>query len=404
MQEADTRERTTVIEQRGHYRILCINAGSSSIKTALYDVEKDGQPRRVATIGATGIGEDDARLAWRIAGDAAEKRQRLETHHDALAAVLAVLRERELPEPDALGHRIVRGPRGRSAPARLDPELMHMLEQYRALAPLHLPPELEAIAAARKHFPAAEQIACFDNHFFSTLPPVARRLPLPRALDEAGIERIGYHGLSYEYITARLGEVRGRTVIAHLGNGASMAALRDGRPVDTTMGYTPAGGLMMGTRSGDLDPGALIAWMRREGAGADELERLVNLRSGLAGVADGESSMQTLLERAAPGNAAEEAVALFCYIARKHLGAMITVLGGIDDLVFTGGIGEHSPEVRERILNDLEDLGLALDRRANAEGKPRTESPRSRARIHVIPTDEDSVIARHAATLLESKE
>ncbi|MGH8127239.1 MAG: acetate/propionate family kinase [Gammaproteobacteria bacterium] len=384
--------------------VLSINAGSSSVKAAFFRVGSEDNPERLAEIEASGIGEDDARIAWKIRDQRQEKQRSFDSHHDALAAVLDLLRKQELPDPDALGHRIVRSPRGQSAPARLTPELMQALEQCRALAPLHIPPELDAIEAARKHFPSAEQIACFDNHFFSTLPAVAKRLPLPRALDEAGIERIGYHGLSYEYIVSRLDGARGRTVVAHLGNGASMAAIRDGRPIDTTMGYTPAGGLMMGTRTGDLDPGALIAWMRQEKTGADELERLVNLQSGLTGVSGGESSMEALLEQAADGNSAEEAVALFCYIARKHLGAMIAALGGIDTLVFTGGIGEHAPTIRERMLEGLDDLGLALDADANAAGKPNIESQDSRAQIRVIPTDEDAVIARHAAALIAQEE
>ncbi len=386
------------------YRILCINAGSSSLKTALFAVNPPEEPKRLARIEASGIGEDDTLLAWQIGERRHDRTGPFDNHHDALAAVLGLLHEQKLPNPDALGHRIVRGPRGHSAPARLTPELMRMLEPYRTSAPLHIPSELDAIEAARKHFPSAEQIACFDNHFFSTLPAVARRLPLPRALDETGIERIGYHGLSYEYIVGHLDGARGRTVIAHLGNGASLAAIHDGSPIDTTMGYTPAGGLMMGTRSGDLDPGALIAWMRQKNLGADELERLVNLQSGLTGVAGGESSMVKLLEQAAYGNPAEEAIALFCYIARKYLGAMIAALGGIDTLVFTGGIGEHAPAIRERILNGLDDLGLVLDTHANAAGKSAIESPRSRARIRVIPTDEDAVIARHTAALIAQAE
>lgn len=384
--------------------VLSINAGSSSVKATLCRVESENKQERLAEFEASGIGEDDAHLAWQIGGQRQERQRSFDSHHEALAAVLDLLRKQKLPDPDALGHRIVRSPRGQSAPARLTPELMQALEQCRTLAPLHIPPELDAIEAARQHFPKAEQIACFDNHFFSTLPAVARRLPLPRALNEAGIERIGYHGLSYEYIVGRLDGAKGRTVVAHLGNGASMAAIRDGRPIDTTMGYTPAGGLMMGTRTGDIDPGALIAWLRRGKAGADELERLVNLESGLSGVSGGESSMETLLEQAADSNSAEEAVALFCYIARKHLGAMIAALGGIDTLVFTGGIGEHAPAIRERILDGLDDLGLALDARANAAGKPNIDSQNSRARIRVIATDEDAVIARHVAALIAQTE
>lgn len=385
--------------------VLCINAGSSSIKAALFRVPHPGEPHRVGSMDASGIGEDEAHLAWRIDGQRRQERsQRLDNHHEALGHILETLRDNRLPEPDGLGHRIVRSPPGRNEPARLTPQLEKALEGLRDLAPLHIPSELEAIAAAKKQFPMAVQIVCFDNHFFSALPLVARRLPLPRELDEAGIQRIGYHGLSYEYILYRLGTAPGRTVIAHLGNGASMAALREGRPVDTTMSYTPAGGLMMGTRTGDLDPGVLIELLRRKKSGADELEHLVNYRSGLAGVSGGESSMKALLGRAASDAAADEAVGLFCYVARKHLGSMISVLGGIDSLIFTGGIGENAPEVRERILAGLDDLGLVLDQAANSAGMAEIGSRYSRARIRVIPTDEDWVIARHAGLLLARKE
>lgn len=384
--------------------ILCINAGSSSIKAALFRVASPGEPARLASFAASGIGEDAARLSWQIDGRRHDGRsQRLDSHHAALAEILKAVQDNRLPAPDAVGHRIVRSPRGRSAPARLGAELRRELESCRELAPLHLPAELDAIDAAAAHFPDAEQILCFDNHFFSGLPAVARRLPLPREFDEAGIERIGYHGLSYEYIVHRIGNLRGRTVIAHLGNGASMAALRDAEPVDTTMSYTPAGGLMMGTRSGDLDPGVLIAIMRREKLDSEALEHLVNFRSGLLGVSGGESSMQALLERTSGDGAATQAVDLFSYTARKHLGAMITVLGGIDTLVFTGGIGEHSPAIRERIVTGLDDLGLVLDRRANSAQMSEIGSGYSHVRIRVIPTDEDWVIAKHAAELLENR-
>lgn len=385
--------------------ILCINAGSSSVKSALYRVPPPDEPHRLASIEASGIAEDVGRLRWQVDGRRhATRALRLESHQAAIGAILEKLRGQRLPEPDALGHRIVRSPRGRSAPAWLASDLRKALEDLRELAPLHIPHELEAIDAATDQFGGVPQILCFDNHFFSSLPLVARRLPIPRALDDAGIERIGYHGLSYEYVVHKLGPLRGRTVVAHLGNGASMAALRDGAPVDTTMSYTPTGGLMMGSRSGDLDPGVVIALMRREKLGAGELEHLLNYRSGLLGVSGGESSMQDLLDRPFHDEPANQAVDLFCYIARKHLGAMIAALGGIDTLVFTGGIGEHAAPVRERILAGLDDLGLVLDRAANAAGMPEIGGRHSHARIRVIPTDEDWVIATHTAALLDGKE
>ena len=385
--------------------ILCINAGSSSVKTALFRAAPGESPHRIATLAVSGVGEDRATLECRLPGKRDGERKELDAadHREAVAALLDALRERDLPEPDAIGHRIVRSPPGRSDPALLDAGLRERLEAVRELAPLHVPPELAAIDAAREHFPDAVQSVCFDNHFFAGLPEVARRLPLPREFDAAGIRRIGYHGLSYEYIVGKLPAGSGRTVIAHLGNGASLAAVRDGRPIDTTMGYTPTGGLMMGTRSGDLDPGALVAVMRRKGLDADGLERLVDQRAGLAGVSGGESSMKALLDQAEDDNAAAQAVALFCYIARKHLGAMIAALGGIDTLVFTGGVGENGAPVRMRIVDGLDGLGLRIDEGANSEGRSEIGAADSRARIRVIATDEDLVIARHTARLLKER-
>jgi len=286
----------------------------------------------------------------------------------------------------------------------LDAALRGKLDRMRALAPLHLPPELDAIAAAEKRFPEALQTVCFDNHFFSGLPETARRLPLPERFENTGIRRIGYHGLSYEYITQQLPEDCGRTVIAHLGNGASMAAVHNGRPLDTTMGYTPTGGLMMGTRTGDLDPGVLVAILRRERLDPDALERLVDKQSGLFGVSGGEASMKILLERDRDDNAAGRAVGLFCYTARKHLGAMIAVLGGIDTLVFTGGVGENAAAVRAAVVEGLGDLGLAIDPEANNRNAADVTAGGSRVRIRVIATDEEQIIATHTARLLEHEE
>lgn len=393
------------IEPRGSV-ILCLNAGSSSVKAALFSAGPASPPGRLATLTANGIGEATGSVTCAVAGNREPERERLtlDDHARAVSALFDVLRSRRLPQPQAVGHRIVRSPPDRSQPAILDPALRRELEKVRALAPLHLPMELDTIAAAERRFPGAVQAVCFDNHFFSGLPPLARQLPLPRRFDEAGIRRIGYHGLSYEYITGRLENDCGRTVVAHLGNGASMAAIRDGRPLDTTMGYTPTGGLMMGTRTGDLDPGVLVAILRREGLDPDGLERLVDKQAGLYGVSGGEASMKVLLERARDDAAAGRAVTLFCYTARKHLGAMIAVLGGIDTLVFTGGVGENAAPVRAAIVTGLEDLGLALDEQANNAGAADIAAAGSRARIRVIATDEEQVIAAHTARLLEREE
>jgi acetate kinase len=233
------------------------------------------------------------------------------------------------------------------------------------------------------------------------MPAVAQRLPLPRALWDAGIRRYGFHGLSYEYVVQAVGAAAlGRAVIAHLGNGASLAAVRDGRSVDTTMGFTPAGGCMMGTRPGDLDPGVLVHLLAQRGYDAAALERLVERESGLRGVSGLTADMQTLLTRRADEPAAGEAVELFCYSVRKHVGALAAVLGGLDTLVFTGGIGEHAAPVREEICRGLEHLGIRLDARRNAAHAAVVSAAESRCTVRVVPTDEDLMIARHTRAAL----
>ncbi len=386
--------------------ILCLNAGSSSVKAALFRTNSTSNSVRLATFMASGIGETSGSIECTITSSSGRKAERitLENHDQAVSALFEALKAYRLPQPEAIGHRIVRSPPGRSEPAIVTPDLRRGLERLRALAPLHLPPELDAIDAAGKRFPQAVQTVCFDNHFFSGLPPLARRLPLPDRFDQAGIHRIGYHGLSYEYITSQLPDDCGRTVIAHLGQGSSMAAIHHGRPLDTTMGYTPTGGLMMGTRTGDLDPGVLVAILRRERLDPDALERLVDKQSGLYGVSGGEASMEVLLERAHDDDTAGRAVALFGYIARKHLGAMIAVLGGIDTLVFTGGIGENAAPVRAAIVEGLEGLGLVIDMKANNSDAADISGSGSRTRIQVIATDEERVIATHTARLLKREE
>src|SRR5581483_4736543 len=239
--------------------------------------------------------------------------------------------------------------------------------------------------------------------FHRRMPEVAQRLPLPRTLWAQGIRRYGFHGLSYEYVVATAGAATlGRAVIAHLGNGASLAAVRDGLPVDTTMGFTPAGGLMMGTRSGDLDPGVLVHLLTQEGYGAAALERLVDHESGLLGVSGVTSDMKTLLEARASQPAAAEAIELFCYLLRKHVGALATVLGGLDSLVFTGGIGEHAAAVRRETCRGLEHLGIQLDPGRNARHDPVISAPGSPCTVRIVPTDEDLMIARHTRRLLST--
>ncbi len=332
--------------------ILALNCGSSSLKYALFEGE-----RRVSGSTVSGIG---------VPGGHA-------THADAVHEALA-----RLPRPQAVGHRLVHGGPHLLEPVRIDAGVLRELHAAVPFAPLHLPAAIGAIEAVAQRSPEVPQVACFDTAFHRTLPEVARRLPLPERIDALGVRRYGFHGLSYEWAVSEL-KLPSRAVIAHLGNGASMCAVRDGVSIDTTMGLTPAGGFMMGTRSGDLDPGVLLFLLSR--MGRDELERLVDRESGLLGVSGATSDMKALL--ASTEAPARLAVEMFCYQARKAVGAMAAALEGIDALVFTGGIGEHAVEVRERICGGLSHLGrfavrvIAADEE-RGDRPPRAPPPRRR--------------------------
>lgn len=382
--------------------ILSLNGGSSSLKLCLHEAGERGDERLVARGAAEGIGQAKSRLWLRDAqGETlGEESGGLASHGDAFERLLARLHELGLPRPEACGHRVVHGGERYRAPARVDDELLESLRGFIPLAPLHLPMEIRLIEAARRATPELPQVACFDTAFHRRMPEAAQRLPLPRRLWESGIRRYGFHGLSYEYVLERLGEAGGgRLVVAHLGNGASLAALLDGRPMDTTMGLTPAGGLMMGTRTGDLDPGVVFYLLNQLGMDAAEAQRLLNRESGLAGVSGVSRDMRTLLERRAEDSRAAEAVELFCRTARKHIGALAAVLGGLDALVFTGGIGERAAEVRTEICAGLEHLGLRLDRDRNAEHADVISRDDSSCTARVTPTDEERMIARHTRTV-----
>lgn len=345
--------------------VLCVNAGSSNLKVAAYDGEK-----RIAK-AQVHAGLDEA----------------LEQIGDV--------------RPDAIGHRLVHGGPDHHEPSLLDDELIHSLRSLVRFAPLHLPPALDAIEAARRRFPKLSQIACFDTHFHWQLPEQAKRLPISEELHREGVHRYGFHGLSYEYIVSaqKLGR---RAVIAHLGNGASLAALKDGRSIDTTMAFTPSSGIVMGTRAGDLDPGVLL-YLLCKGAKVEELEELVEHQSGLRGISGGTSDMQELLQQRATDPRAALAVKIFVLSCRKAIGAFAAVLDGLDTLVFTGGIGENAAEVRAEICAGLGHLGLSFDAAANAAGKSCISKPGSACTALAVPTDEDLVIARHASALLQMR-
>jgi acetate kinase len=387
-------------------QILTINTGSSSLKVALYEAGREealilwGEVERIGVPGGR-FRLTDARGATLIdqAGD-------LPDHGAALGAALAGLRRfRPELDLDAVGHRVVHGGIHYSEPQRVTPELIAALRELIPIAPDHMPQAVQAIQAAVEAYPGLPQVACFDTAFHRHMPRTAQLYPLPRHLADEGVVRYGFHGLSYESILRELRalaprEAEGRVVIAHLGNGASMAAVRGGIGIDTTMGFTPAGGLMMGTRPGDLDPGVLLYLLVERGMTPAAVNELVNQKAGLLGVSGIGADMRDLLGKEATDAQAAEAITLFCYQAKKYLGALVAVLGGLDTLVFTGGIGEHAPSVRLRICEGLDFLGIRIDPDRNAADAPAISREGGPVAVRVLRTDEDLMIARHTSELL----
>jgi acetate kinase len=381
--------------------VLCLNGGSSSLKFAAFAVDR-AEPRVLARGGVDRIGSPNAVLHVR-AEDGSPRREERCDAPDLPAVVPLVFAELERLDIawHAVGHRIVHGGPEHLQPERIDDGLIASLRAAIAFAPLHLPGELALIEMVSKQNPTLPQAACFDTAFHARIPEVARRLALPSSLRDAGVRRYGFHGLSYESIVRALGpRVSGRVIVAHLGNGASMAALADGEPRDTTMSFTPTGGLVMGTRPGDLDPGVVVYLARTRGMEAAAIEDLLNRQSGLLAISETTSDMQALLAARSSDARADLAVAVFCYNARKWIGALSAALGGCDALVFTGGIGEHSATIREEICGDLSFLGIALDPGRNGRSEPVISKDGSRVPVRVIPTDEERIVAAHTARLI----
>jgi len=386
-------------------RILTINCGSSTLKFDLFDAadrERSIARGVVDRIGCRGSAE--------LISESGERKLRsiaAADHGEATHQAIRLLDSSGFfGTLEAVGHRVVHGGARFSGPVLLDAEVEVAIEEFVELAPLHNGPAVAAIRAVRKALgPGMSQVAAFDTAFHSRMPRVARLHALPRHLAEEGIVRYGFHGLSYEYVMEELhrvdaGVADGRVVVAHLGNGASMAAVRDGAGVDTTMGFTPTGGLAMGTRSGDLDPSVPLFLLEERGMSPTQVSDLVNKQAGLLGVSGTSADMRDLLERGTSDPRAAEAVALFCYQAKKFLGALVAALGGLDALVFTGGIGEHSSTVRERVCEDLEFLGIRLDPDRNAEHAPVISRDGDPVTVRVIPTDENLMVARHTRQLI----
>lgn len=384
--------------------LVTINSGSSSIKAALFPV--DDPSRCVGRFSLAGIGQPSGRVTE---DDGAGTRVRdeavpLPDAGSALEVLFDCLSDQSFA---AIGHRIVHGGPRFHEPTWVSPDLRTELERIRSFVPLHLPPQIEAMDQFSARYPDVPQVACFDTAFHHDLPEVARVIALPERFGE--LRRFGFHGLSYESILGQLREIAskeasGRVIVAHLGAGASMAAVRAGVCVETTMGFTPTSGLVMATRPGDVDPG-LIAYLIGEfGLSGDDLQRMFNQESGVRALSGGRSDFRELLEREATDEAARRALSVFCYHASRAIGALVVALGGLDALIFTAGVGENSSVIRERICEPLGFLGVHLDQANNQTGNAVISTPESAVCVRVMRTDEESVIARHTATRLREHE
>jgi acetate kinase len=388
--------------------ILTINSGSSSLKTALFLMDKKETMELSARIERIGLSRGYFQIKDGKGRILAEEHPRLPDQDAALNKFLKWLQKRKTPLA-AVGHRVVNGGLHYDQPELVTPRMEKTLSGLEPLDPNHLPQELKAVKTVRRFYPDLAQVACFDTAFHRHMPDVAQWYPLPRELWREGVRRYGFHGLSYEYLIHEMARVagpqaaRGRVIIAHLGNGASVAAIRGGKSMDTTMGFTPTGGLMMGTRSGDLDPGVVLYLLREKFMPLPAVSDLVNHRAGLLGVSGISPDLRDLMAQRAKNPRAAEAIELFCYQARKFLGALAGALGGLDTLVFTAGIGENMPWIRRRICQRLDFLGIHLDSALNERNAAVISRPGSQVTVRVMRTNEELMIARHTRRLLRHK-
>lgn len=389
-------------------QVLAINAGSSSIKFGLYGTTELTQSARgkMERIGLPGTSLSVGHLSTpTIEIDAVDA-----TDHSSAARVLIQWLKKAslISTVQAVGHRVVHGGSTYRAAARVDDAMVDALYSISSYSPEHLPAEIAVIDLFRRSFRDVPQVACFDTAFHHTMPRVAQLLPIPRRFDRKGIRRLGFHGLSYQFLLEELERVagykaaRGRVILAHLGNGTSLAAIAQGESVDTTMAFTPAAGVLMGTRCGDIDPGLVWYLAHSENMNAEQFNRMVNHESGLLGVSETSSDMRDLLAREAVDVRASEAVALYCYQVSKSIGAFAAVLGGIDTLVFSGGIGENAPVIRQRICKELGFLGLTLNVDSNATNAAVLSADAATVTVRMIRTDEEAMIARETQRVLSS--
>jgi acetate kinase len=386
--------------------ILTINAGSSSLKFALFEIGPP--PNRVLGGEIDRIGKPQA--TFQVKGlnpsDNFSRVLTMSTHQAALGILMTWVEERGGATLLAVGHRMVQGGPNHSEPEKVTHELVEELFKLSPFDPEHMPMEILIADAVHHRFPNLQQVACFDTAFHHDMPRVARLLPIPRSYEAKGVRRYGFHGISYDYLMEELARIggeslaKGRVVLAHLGNGASLAAVQNGKPMDTSMGFTPSSGIPMATRSGDLDPGLALYLEKTEGLDAKGFNTMINFHSGLLGVSETSSDMRDLLERETNDPRAREAVDLFCYQVKKTIGSFAAVLGGLESLVFSAGIGENCPPVRSRICEGLKFLGIELDEKLNGGSQNIISTASGKVKVFVIHTDEEIMIAKKVRDVL----
>jgi acetate kinase len=384
--------------------IVTVNAGSSSIKLAVFTLR--GGVEKMSEASVVGIGQDSASFV-----STEGTQQIVATHHKQAADVLInwLAGQAANEKIVAVGHRIVHGGPNYYQTLPATDEVLADLRQLAAFDPEHLPVETELVTVFSRVLPGAKQVLCFDTAFHHDLPTISRLLPIPRHFEAKGLRRYGFHGLSYTYILEELRRVEGeaaangRVIIAHLGSGASLAALQNGKPIDTTMGMTPASGVTMSTRSGDLDPGLVLYLAQTQGYDAERFNHMVNFESGLLGISETTADMKKLLEVEADDQRAKDAVDIFCYQVKKSIGSLAAALGGLNTLVFTGGMGENAPKIRARICEGMEFMGVTIDAARNQPGARLISVDNGQVGVHVIQTDEAATIARETARLIDKQ-
>jgi acetate kinase len=383
--------------------ILTVNGGSSSIKFALYRIEN--KLVKLFSGALENISSENTSISTTL--ERGSTAIPASNHDQAASSLLEWLEKQEgFSKVIAIGHRVVHG-MNYSNPEIITTELLTKLKAISAYDPEHLPEEIKLIGLFNKRYPSIVQVACFDTAFHATMPSVAKLLAIPRRFNNDGIKRYGFHGLSYAYLMDELKRLdgirraKGKIILAHLGSGASLAAIKNGKSIDTSMGFTPTSGIPMSTRAGDLDPGVAAYLIQHEKLNPDRFNKLINHESGLLGISETSSDMRELLKNSDTDNRAAEAVGFFCYQTKKFIGAYVAVLGGLDTLVFSGGIGEHTPKVREMICADLQFLGIDLDKKKNNKNEAIISKGTSKVTVRVITTNEELMIARLVSRVIK---